>query len=58
MMTTDRFTTIPEGWAIADEATVDRSLEAVDAAVKDRAVVANLVAYYSRDGNFAGASFL
>jgi hypothetical protein len=57
-MTTDRFTTIPEGWAVADEATVHRSLEAVDAAVKDRAVVDHLVAYYSRDGNFAGASFL
>jgi hypothetical protein len=57
-MTTAHGATIPEGWSPVGPPVVDNALAAVETALGSSGVVDNLVAYYSREGNYAGASFL
>jgi len=52
------FTAIPDGWEAADEGLIQRSLKAVEVALQDPAAIEHLVTYYSRKGNYAGATFL
>lgn len=59
MTSTDpRFTTVPNRWAEPHSDTVDGATEAVEAALSDPRAVKFLTRYYSREGNFAGATFL
>lgn len=56
--TDPRFTTAPHTWAVPDHEAVDGAMRAVEAALSDARAVEYLVAYYSRERNFAGATFL
>ena len=59
IVTENGFTAIPDqDWEAADARLTARALEVVDEALSDPASVAHLVTYYSRDGNYAGATIL
>lgn len=59
MTSTDpRFTRVPHKWEEPHSDTVACATEAVEAALSDPRAVKFLTRYYSREGNFAGATFL
>lgn len=52
------FTTVPHKWEAPDRETVTRATGAVEAALSDPLAVEYLTRYYSRERNYAGATFL
>lgn len=59
MTSTDpRFTTVPHEWEAPGREAVAGALGAVEAALSDPRAVEYLARYYSRERNFAGATFL
>ncbi|CAN7242324.1 DUF6308 family protein [Knoellia sp. LjRoot47] len=57
-MTNDRFNSVPEGWEGVSDEVVRKADGVVRAALEDDMVVQDLVTYYDRDGNYAGATFV
>lgn len=57
-MIDDRFTTVPEGWEVAPPETLAHSAKVVEAVLDNPQVVDRVAAYYHRDSNYAGATFL
>lgn len=53
-----RPTAIPAGWEAADQTLVDDALGTVREALTEPDALTHLVTYYSRSGNYAGATFL
>ncbi len=54
----ERFTGVPQGWEKLTEGAYTRAHEATWQALGHELAVDRLAAYYSRDGDFAGATFL
>ena len=53
-----RFTAVPDGWEEMSEALFQHAYEATWAALRHERVVERVAAYYSRERDFAGATFL
>ena len=53
-----RFNSVPEGWKVASEEVVTNAEGVVRASLADDSAVDDLVTYYGRDGNYAGATFV
>lgn len=56
--TDSRFTRTPYKWTVPADEVIGGAMRAVEAALADPRAVEYLVRYYSREGNFAGATFL
>ena len=57
-MTDVRFDSVPEGWKVVSEEVVSNAERVVRASLEDDSAVDDLVTYYGRDGNYAGATFV
>ena len=57
-MTDGRFNSVPEGWKVVSEEVVRNAEWVVRASLEDDSAVDDLVTYYGRDGNYAGATFV
>lgn len=57
-MTDDRFDSVPDGWERVSEGVLGNAEGVVRACLEDDSAVDDLVTYYSREGNYAGTTFV
>ena len=57
-MTDERFSTVPDGWEVAAPDRLARGVDIAKSVLDRPGVVDDVAAYYQRESNYAGATFL